>query len=117
MLPSDGPALRDRVVAELSQRLPEDEVRAWFDPGKITLLPSGSSCELQVKNVFLAEHYEKNYRRALEEVLSRVAEVPVRLAIRVNGEAGGAKPAAEPAGRAEPKVAAAISAAGGGPRE
>ncbi|MBI2922731.1 MAG: chromosomal replication initiator protein DnaA [Planctomycetes bacterium] len=103
--------MRDRVVAELSQRLPEDEVKAWFDPGKITLLPSGSTCELQVKNVFMADHYEKNYRRALEEVLSRVAEVPVRLAIRVNGDAGAAKPAAEAAGAADLKISSAEIAA------
>ncbi|MCE9581626.1 MAG: chromosomal replication initiator protein DnaA [Planctomycetes bacterium] len=94
MLPSDGAALRDRVFAELSQRLPEDEFKAWFDPSKVSLSSSGSNCELHVRNVFMAEHYERNYRVALEEVLSRVAESPVRLAIRVNGDGSAlAKPA------------------------
>ncbi len=86
MLPSDGAALRDRVFAELAQRLPEDEFRAWFDPAKVSLMPNGATCELQVRNVFMAEHYERNYRRALEEVLSTVADGPVKLAIRVSSE-------------------------------
>ncbi|NUN49420.1 MAG: chromosomal replication initiator protein DnaA [Candidatus Brocadiae bacterium] len=89
MLPSDAVALRDRVFAELSSRLPEDEFKAWFDPGKIHLTASGASaCELHVRNVFMAEHYERNYRKTLEDVLASVAQGPVRLAIRVNGEAG-----------------------------
>jgi chromosomal replication initiator protein len=112
MLPSDGAALRESVFAELSRRLPEDEFRAWFDPATIRLNSSGSTCELHVRNVFLADHYEKNYRKALEETLALIAKGPVKLAIRVSQDAGrpGAPPE-EPAA-AESSVAAPASRPG-----
>ncbi len=102
MLPSDGAVLRDRVFAELAQRLPADEFKAWFDSSKVSLSANGASCELQVRNVFIAEHYERNYRRALEEVLSAVAEGPVKLAIRVNTD--GAAAARETTGTPTPPI-------------